>query len=86
MDYITYLKLTHSTARSILVLQQLTRPERGEAGGRPDELVRLYDILLQNNGDLMAVPGVEGMMGQQLAVRRTEFQVAHSLLKLLIYK
>ena len=59
----------------MLVLEQLIRPERGEEGGRPEELVRLYDILLQNNLDLAAVPGVEEMMGKQLAVRRAEFQV-----------
>ncbi|KAI6654769.1 Signal recognition particle subunit SRP68 [Oopsacas minuta] len=74
LDYINYCKLTHSTSRSLLMLEQLIKPDRGVEGGRPEELVRLYDILLQNNLDLVAIQGVEEMMGMELSVRRAEFQ------------
>lgn len=75
VDYINYCKLSHSTTRTLLVLEQLIKPDKGEEGGRPEEFVRLYDILLQNNVDLVAIPGVGEMMEREIAVRRAEFQV-----------
>ncbi|XP_015269976.1 PREDICTED: signal recognition particle subunit SRP68 isoform X2 [Gekko japonicus] len=66
-SYLTYIKLStaikrnESMAKSLqkALLQQQELEEDGKRTARPQDLIRLYDIILQNLADLQQLPGLE---------------------------
>ncbi len=51
LDYLTHTKLTHAIDRSLLLIETMRESRGGGGGGgrvaKPEEFVRVYDILLQ---------------------------------------
>ena len=48
LDYLTHMKLTTSVQRNLLLLESLQEPRgAGQRATKPEEFVRVYDILLQ---------------------------------------
>lgn len=47
LDYLTHTKLTHAMNRSLLLIETMREPPRGGKVAKPEEFVRVYDILLQ---------------------------------------
>uniref|UniRef100_A0A8B9IG89 Signal recognition particle subunit SRP68 n=1 Tax=Anser cygnoides TaxID=8845 RepID=A0A8B9IG89_ANSCY len=66
-SYLTYIKLStaikrnESMAKSLqkALLQQQRSEEDGKRAARPQDLIRLYDIILQNLVELTQLPGLE---------------------------
>lgn len=46
-DYLLYQKLTQSIHRNLLLLETLAEPKVAQKTAKPEEFVRIYDILLQ---------------------------------------
>lgn len=47
LDYLSHIKLTQSIQRNILLLETLKDSKVGQKAVKPEEFVRVYDILLQ---------------------------------------
>ena len=47
MDYLTHFKLTVAIDRNLHLLQTMKNPKPGSRVPKPEEFVRVYDILLQ---------------------------------------
>ena len=47
LDYLTHLKLTHGIDRNLHLLHTMKNPKPGGRTAKPEEFVRVYDILLQ---------------------------------------
>ena len=47
MDYLTHFKLTVAIDRNLYLLQTMKSPKPGARAAKPEEFVRVYDILLQ---------------------------------------
>ena len=46
-DYLLHQKLNQSIKRNLLLLETLSEPKLGQKPAKPEEFVRIYDILLQ---------------------------------------
>ncbi|KAM9296495.1 signal recognition particle subunit SRP68 [Gastrophryne carolinensis] len=83
-SYLSYIKLSTAIQRnesmaSALQKQLLRQPqaeEDGKRSARPQDLIRLYDIILQNLAELTQLPGLEEDMNFQKEI----------VLKTLVYK
>lgn len=53
--YLTYNRLQHTVARNLLLVESF----RNKRGAKPDDFVRLYDNLISNLTDILALPGVD---------------------------
>lgn len=47
MDYLTHFKLTVAIDRNLYLLQTMKNPKPGSRNPKPEEFVRVFDILLQ---------------------------------------
>ena len=47
LDYLTHLKLTHAIDRNLHLIHTMKNPKPGAKIAKPEEFVRVYDILLQ---------------------------------------
>ena len=47
LDYLTHLKLTHAIDRNLHLLHTMKNPKPGTKTFKPEEFIRVYDILLQ---------------------------------------
>ena len=47
LDYLSHIKLTQSIQRNLLLLETLKDSKVGQKTAKPEEFVRVYDILLQ---------------------------------------
>lgn len=47
LDYLSHIKLTQSIQRNLLLLETLKDSKVGQKAVKPEEFVRVYDILLQ---------------------------------------
>ncbi|XP_076460105.1 signal recognition particle subunit SRP68-like [Babylonia areolata] len=76
-SYLTYLRLKIAVERNLHLIENLRQylPDRQVEEGRkitkPQDLVRLYDIIIQNLGDIPNLPGVEEdpTLSEEIAVR-----------------
>ena len=49
MDYLTHFKLTVAIDRNLHLFQTMKNPKPGARNAKPEEFVRVFDILLQVN-------------------------------------
>lgn len=70
--YLTHGRLSHTIDRNLLLVQGVA----GKKGARPEDLVRLYDNLIQNVTDMLALAGVEEDPGfvNEVEARRAGFR------------
>ncbi|PNF17286.1 Signal recognition particle subunit SRP68 [Cryptotermes secundus] len=66
LSYLMHIRLTRTIHRNLLMVEsaQAALSEKNEGGGegrrtRPQDLTRLYEIILQNYGELQQLPGLE---------------------------
>ncbi|KAK2181664.1 hypothetical protein NP493_386g05040 [Ridgeia piscesae] len=63
--YLTYLRQTKTAERNLLMAESLktnlrtARPEEGKKLTKPQDLARLYDIIIQNLAEVSSLPGLE---------------------------
>ncbi|KAJ8037657.1 Signal recognition particle subunit SRP68 [Holothuria leucospilota] len=67
--YLTYIRLTRTIERNILLVESLkerlpgslaeTKLEQGQKKTKPQDLIRMYDTIIQSLGEIPQLPGVE---------------------------
>lgn len=55
--YLSYLKQTKTVERNLLIIEQMTTP--GSKSGKPQDLARLYDIIIQSMNEIPNLPGLD---------------------------
>ncbi|XP_065846752.1 signal recognition particle subunit SRP68-like [Oscarella lobularis] len=82
LSYISFIRLSKTIDRNLLMAQSLQlQMESGKTTGqgkttKPDDLVRLYDILIQNVSDLSEIPQVQddAQLSQEVAAQNLAFR------------
>lgn len=71
--YLTHKRLKHTVSRNLLLVEAL----RTRRGAKPEDFVRLFDNLIGNMSDVLALPGVEedASMSNEAEGRRKVFQM-----------
>ncbi|KAJ4444391.1 hypothetical protein ANN_06183, partial [Periplaneta americana] len=72
LSYLMHIRLTRTIQRNLLMVEsaQCALSDKNEGGGegrrtRPQDLTRLYEIILQNYGELQQLPGLEDNLQYQ---------------------
>jgi signal recognition particle subunit SRP68 len=65
MDYLTHFKLTVAIDRNLHLFQTMKNPKPGARNAKPEEFVRVFDILLQHVTDLGDILGAEDLTSQK---------------------
>lgn len=70
--YVTYKKLQHTVERNLLLVESF----RNKRASKPEDFVRLYDNLITNMTDVLALPGVDAdaAMSNEAEARRKLFR------------
>ena len=79
LKYITYLKLTKTVERNEILLGSLKESFSSGTGkkSKPEELVRIYDNLIQNYKDLQEIADTEDVEGNKaIAAKGLSFSAA----------
>jgi signal recognition particle subunit SRP68 len=90
LSYISFIRLSKTIDRNLLMVESRRRQLEGEDDGqmdqglvaekgefkatKPDDLVHLYDTLLQNVTDLSEVQGIDDIVSQELAAQTLAFR------------
>ncbi|BES95332.1 unnamed protein product [Nesidiocoris tenuis] len=57
MSYLTHIRLSRSNQRTLLMIAKLSEDENKKA--KPQDFIRLYELILQNLTEMQNLPGVE---------------------------
>lgn len=81
-SYLTYIKLTKTIERNLLLIENMKlylpggQVEEGRKITKPQDLVRLYDIIIQNLGEIPSLDGLEDdeALAEEMSARALGFK------------
>ncbi|CAC5402336.1 SRP68 [Mytilus coruscus] len=83
-SYLMYIRLTKTVDRNLLLIEKLKQylPGKPIPDGhkitKPQDLVRLYDIIIQNLNEIPNLQGVETDLSEETAVKSTSYKAFRS--------